>query len=92
MGDPGPETRQLAMYWKRTLRLTLVLLGIWFVVGYVIAIVLAPFLNRFTFLGGPLGFWVAQNGAIYVFWILVLVYALRMNRLDEEYGVNEGRR
>ncbi len=79
----------LEAYWKRNLRLTTILLSIWFVVGYILAIVLAPALNNFTFLGTPLGFWIAQNGAIYVFVVLILIYAVGMNRLDKEFGVDE---
>jgi putative solute:sodium symporter small subunit len=79
----------LEAYWKRNLRLTLTLLAIWFIVGYVLAIILAPALNAFTFLGAPLGFWIAQNGAIYVFVVLILIYALAMNRMDREFGVEE---
>lgn len=81
--------RSMDAYWRRALRLTVILLVIWFVVGYVLAILLAPVLNRFSLLGGPLGFWVAQNGAIYCFWVLVFVYARRMNRLDREFGVQD---
>lgn len=79
----------LRAYWKRNLRFTLVLLSIWFLAGYVVAILLAPTLNQVDFLGGPLGFWFAQNGAIYVFWLLILVYAVGMNRLDREFDVEE---
>ena len=69
--------------WQKTLLLTFCLLAIWFLVGFGLSIFLAPWLNKFTFLGGPFGFWIAQNGAIYVFVILILVYCLAMNRLDE---------
>lgn len=79
----------LEAYWKRNLRLTLTLLAVWFVVGYLLAIVFAPALNTFSFLGMPLGFWIAQNGAIYVFVLLILIYAVMMNRLDKEFGVDE---
>ena len=79
----------LEAYWKRNLRLTITLLVIWFVVGYLLSIVFAPALNAFTFLGAPLGFWMAQNGAIYVFVLLILVYAVRMNQMDKEFGVEE---
>jgi putative solute:sodium symporter small subunit len=79
----------LRAYWTRTIRFTLALLAVWFVVGYLAAIVFAPWLNQFTFLGGPLGFWFAQNGAIYIFWLLILIYALGMNRLDHEFDVEE---
>jgi putative solute:sodium symporter small subunit len=86
---PEENRAVLSEYWKRTLRLTLILLAVWFLAGYVLAILLAPWLNRFTFLGGPLGYWVAQNGAIYVFWVLILVYAVAMNRLDRRFDVEE---
>ncbi len=79
----------LDRYWKRNLRLTLTLLVIWFVVGYLLSIVLAPALNAVTFLGAPLGFWMAQNGAIYVFVLLILIYAVAMNGMDKEFGVEE---
>ena len=79
----------LREHWRRTLRFTLLLLAVWFLVGYVVAIVLAPVLNRVDFLGGPLGFWMAQNGAIYVFWLLILIYAVGMDRLDREFDLHE---
>jgi putative solute:sodium symporter small subunit len=79
----------LDAYWKRNISLTLGLLAVWFVVGYLLAIVFAPALNAYTFLGAPLGFWIAQNGAIYVFILLILIYAVRMNRMDKEFGVEE---
>lgn len=79
----------LDAYWKRNISLTLGLLAVWFVVGYLLAIVFAPALNAYTFLGAPLGFWIAQNGAIYVFLLLIFIYALRMNQMDKEFGVEE---
>lgn len=85
----GMDKGVLEDYWRRNLRLTLGLLAVWFVVGYLLAIVFAPALNAFSFLGAPLGFWIAQNGAIYVFVLLILIYAFRMNRLDDEFDVNE---
>ena len=83
------DKERLEGYWKRNIRLTLTLLAVWFIVGYVLAIIFAPALNTITFLGGPLGFWIAQNGAIYVFILLILIYCLSMNRLDEEFDVGD---
>lgn len=34
----------------------------------------------------PLGFWLAQQGSIYVFLLLILVYAVRMDALDRRYA------
>jgi putative solute:sodium symporter small subunit len=79
----------LEAYWKRNLGLTLTLLAVWFIFGFVLAIIFAPQLNAFSFLGAPLGFWIAHNGAIYVFVLLILIYALRMNSIDEEFDVQE---
>lgn len=84
-----PEPSRLGAYWREAVRLKATLLVIWFVVGYVLAIVLAPVLNHFRFLGGPLGFWIAQNGAIYVFWLLILTYARGMDRLDRKYHLHD---
>ncbi len=89
-GSFSSENKEMLQnYWKRNIRLTLGLLSIWFLFGYILSIILAPWLNNFTFLGAPLGFWMAQNGAIYVFVILIITYAVRMNKIDEEFGVEE---
>jgi putative solute:sodium symporter small subunit len=76
-------------YWKRNLRLMAVLLTIWFVVSFVFGILLVEQLNEIVIAGFPLGFWFAQQGSIYVFVLLILVYAKLMDRLDVEYGVDE---
>jgi putative solute:sodium symporter small subunit len=76
-------------YWKRNLRLMAVLLAIWFTVSFVCGILLVEQLNEIVIAGFPLGFWFAQQGSIYVFVLLILVYAKRMDRLDVEYGVDE---
>lgn len=78
-------------YWRRNLKLVAALLAIWFAVSFGAGILLAPWLNalRIPGTGFPLGFWFAQQGSIYVFVILIFVYARRMNRLDREFAVDE---
>ena len=76
-------------YWKRNLRLMVMLLIVWFAVSFGAGILFVEQLNAFEFAGFPLGFWFAQPGSIYTFVVLILVYALRMDRLDEEFGVDE---
>jgi putative solute:sodium symporter small subunit len=76
-------------YWKRNLRLMVTLLVIWFTVSFGFGILLVEQLNEIVIGGFPLGFWFAQQGSIYVFLLLILVYALRMDRLDAEFGVDE---
>ncbi|WP_402464459.1 DUF4212 domain-containing protein [Isoptericola aurantiacus] len=76
-------------YWRKNVRLMVVLLAIWFLVSFVCGILLIEQLNTIEILGFPLGLWFAQQGSIYTFIILILVYTLRMDRLDDEYGVAE---
>jgi len=81
-----------AEYWRRNIRYVGGLLVAWFVVSYGFGILLAEPLNAFRLPGTnfPLGFWFAQQGSIYVFVVLIFVYVYLMNRLDREFGVDEG--
>lgn len=90
MSEPSTTTRA-AEYWRRNLRYLLVLLGIWFLVSFGLAIVWADALNavRIPGTGFRLGFWFAQQGAIYVYLILIAAYVWLMNRLDRRMGVDE---
>ncbi len=75
-------------YWRRNLRLTGVLLAIWFVATFVVSW-FARELQAVTLLGFPFPFYVAAQGALLVYVILVGCYAWRMDKLDREYGVQE---
>jgi putative solute:sodium symporter small subunit len=76
-------------YWAANIRVILISLAVWFVASYGMGILLRPALSGISVGGADLGFWMAQNGAIYVFLILIFVYARVMNRLDREHGVEE---
>lgn len=82
-GDPRIDAAHRA-HWVRNMRLTVALLFVWAVVGLGCGVLFADALNEFTFLGFPLGFWFAQQGAILTFVVLILVYALGMARLDKK--------
>ena len=79
----------LRAYWRANVRLIATLLAVWFVTAYIISIVLAPWLNWFRLGSAPLGFWFAQQGSIYVFILLIWIYARRMDALDKKYDVHE---
>ncbi len=81
--------RTRGAYWRANLRLIAVLLSIWALVSFVFGILLVEQLNTFPIGKLPLGFWFAQQGSIYVFVLLVFVYAWRMDRLDTKHGVDE---
>lgn len=74
-------------YWRTNLRLIIGTLIIWATVSYGFGIFLRPVLINITFAGMDIGFWFAQQGAIYTFLLLIFHYAWRMNKLDKEYGL-----
>ena len=76
-------------YWQANLRLMKICLVIWFVVSFGFGIILRPLLSGISIGGTDLGFWFAQQGSIYVFVILIFVYARLMNKLDRRYDVHE---
>ncbi|MCM2311418.1 MAG: DUF4212 domain-containing protein [Steroidobacteraceae bacterium] len=76
-------------YWVRNLKLVMSLLAVWFVVSFGFGILLADWLDQFRVFGFKLGFWFAQQGSIYVFVVLIFVYAAKMNKLDQEFDVHE---
>ena len=81
--------KNLQEYWQKNLRLLTILLVVWFVVSYGFGILLAGPLNGIQIGGFKLGFWFAQQGAIYVFIALIFIYVNKMNKLDREYDVHE---
>ncbi len=86
---PMDDQDKHAKYWKKNLRILTILLSIWFLVSYGCGILFADYLNQFKIAGFKLGFWFAQQGAIYVFVILIFVYVKWMNKLDKEFDVDE---
>jgi putative solute:sodium symporter small subunit len=84
------ETKEHAkQYWRENLKLMLTLLSVWFVVSYGAGILLVDALNEIRLFGFKLGFWFAQQGAIYTFIVLIFVYVKKMNALDKKYNVQE---
>ena len=80
---------RMSAYWKKNLRTLLVLLFVWFIVSFGFGIILVEPLNQIKIGGYPLGFWFAQQGAIYSFIVLIFIYVVRMNKLDREFDVHE---
>lgn len=76
-------------YWDRNLRITAVLLFIWFVVTYVMGFFAIP-LAEINFFGWPLSFYMAAQGSLIIYVLILYYYANKMRKLDVEYGVDEG--
>jgi len=83
------KQKKATAYWKENVRYLFVLLTIWFVVSYGAGILFKDALDKLQLGGFKLGFWFAQQGAIYVFVILIFVYVRLMNKLDKKYGYDE---
>lgn len=88
-GPVHRHTKDAAWYWRANLRLIAVLLSVWAFVSFGCSIFGVEWLNRFRLGGLPLGFWFGQQGAIYVFVVLIFGYAWCMDRIDRRYGVDE---
>jgi putative solute:sodium symporter small subunit len=80
---------QKEAYWRYNVTLTTILLIIWFVVTYLISGIWAEWLNQFSFLGFPLGYYMAAQGSLAIFVVEIAVYAYLMNKQDEKYGIVE---
>ena len=82
------QTEKHREYWRRNLRITAILMVIWFVVTFVVGYY-ARDLN-FNFFGWPFSFYMGAQGSLVVYVAIIVFYARYMNRMDREYGVHEG--
>jgi putative solute:sodium symporter small subunit len=87
MANLTPEQKE--SYWKYNIKLTTILLAIWFVVTYLLGGLWAGALNQVVILGFPLGYYVAAQGSLAIFVIEIAIYAKLMNAKDLEYGIRE---
>jgi len=74
-------------YWKSNIKLVLSLLSVWFIVSFGCGILFVDALDTIRFGGFKLGFWMAQQGSIYVFVVLIFVYIHFMDKLDDRYNL-----
>ena len=87
MASLTPEQRE--QYWRYNVKLTTILLAIWFVVTYLLGGIWAEKLNEVVIIGFPLGYYVAAQGSLAIFVIEIAIYAKLMNAKDLEYGIRE---
>jgi putative solute:sodium symporter small subunit len=75
-------------YWRKNLNLTMVLLAIWFVSTFVMGFFARDL--TFNFFGWPFSFYMAAQGSLIIYILIIWYYARAMKKLDEDYGVAEG--
>ena len=83
MAEPDAVRRR----WRSSQRIPAALLGVWLAVTFGVAY-FARALNGIV-LGWPFSFWVAAQGALVVYLVLVCLYARWMARLDATHGLTE---
>lgn len=76
-------------YWQENITIIIKLLAVWFIFSFGCGIIFINELNLIEISGVKLGYWFAQQGSIYIFVILVFIYARIMAKIDTKYGVNE---
>ena len=82
------EQAQKDAYWRANLKLIFILMGIWAFVSFGCSILFVDWLDQFQFMGFKLGFWFAQQGTIYVFVALIIVYIFQMKKLDKKFNLD----
>jgi len=89
MAQPDSTANEEA-HWAKTTRLMFAMLGIWVVFGYVIHMFVVP-LNKIIIpvLGFPLGFYMAAQGSLIVFVVMLFWFARAQDKIDREHGYGE---
>jgi putative solute:sodium symporter small subunit len=82
------STAKLDQYWQRNLRITGILLGVWFIVTFVVGWFAREL--SFSFFGWPFSFYMGAQGSLIIYCLIIWFYARYMNNMDIEYGVQEG--
>jgi len=74
-------------YWQKNLNVTSKLMGVWFVVTFVVTFFARDL--SFNFFGWPFSFWMASQGSLIIYVLIIWYYASYMNKIDQEHGVAE---
>ncbi len=74
-------------YWQKNLSITAKLMGVWFVVTFVVTFFARDL--SFTFFGWPFSFWMASQESLIIYVLIIWYYASYMNKIDQEHGVAE---
>ena len=74
-------------YWQKNLNVTAKLMGVWFVVTFVVTFFARDL--SFNFFGWLFSFWMASQGSLIIYVLIIWYYASYMNKIDQEHGVAE---
>ncbi len=92
LNQPNNDQVQIvSVFWKKNIRLTLILLFFWVLFSLGFGILFRNWLDQIFIGGAPLGFWFAQQGAIYAFLIIILIYNILIERIERHYHLSDGK-
>jgi putative solute:sodium symporter small subunit len=77
-----------AAHWSATKGLMIKTLGIWLIFAFIIHFFAAA-LNGMVILGFPMGFYMAAQGSLIIFVVLLFWFASAQDKIDQEFGVAE---
>ncbi len=76
-------------YWQENIKILSILMSIWFIVSFLLGIVFVDQLDNIRFAGFKLGFWISQQGSIFIYVLLVYLYLKAMDKLDKKYKLDD---
>jgi putative solute:sodium symporter small subunit len=90
MAEPTDITAREEAHWRKTTNLMLIHLGLWVFFGYIVHM-FVNVLNQVTIpiLGFPLGFYMAAQGSLIAFVVMLFVFAKQQDKIDREFGFAE---
>ena len=86
MSSGNSQARQ--SHWIKTRNLTVVIMALWFFFAFVVHWFATP-LNEMKFLGFPLGYYMAAQGSLIAFVVLIFVHNWMQDKIDDEFGVGD---
>jgi putative solute:sodium symporter small subunit len=81
-------TPQTDVYWEKTSRLMIIMMVLWAFFAFFVHMLVTP-LNGIKILGFPLGFYMAAQGSLVVFVVMLFWFARAQDKIDRECGVAE---
>ena len=83
------EDEQKRRYWRTNIKYLIVLLSFWFLVSLGCSVLWVDILDQYYIGPFKLGFWMAQQGSIFSFVVIIFIYVFLMNRLDQKFEKGE---
>ncbi len=82
------ESKNDTVYWQKTSKLMVIMMSLWIFFSFIVHMFVTP-LNGIKILGFPLGFYMASQGSLIVFVVMLFQFARAQDKIDRECGVAE---